>query len=310
MRPGIKVFAPATVGNAGVGFDVMGFALEYPGDEVIVRFCDTPGLRITSIAGAQGKLPYETERNTAGFAAFKLLEYLGETRRGIEMEIHKKLPIGSGLGSSAASAVAGAMAINELLGRPLEKRELLPFALQGEQLVSGGIFADNVAPSLLGGLILIRDPETMDVHRLPVPKGIYVTVIHPKVEVLTKAARGILSENVPLKKFIRQSANLGAFIIGCYHSDIELIGRSLQDIIIEPQRAGLIPHFYEVKEAALNAGALGCSISGAGPSIFAWSANSLVAERVGESMKNIYQQAKVENELIISPINQEGAIKL
>ena len=310
MQPGIKVFAPASVGNAAVGFDVMGFALEQPGDEVIVRFSDTPGLRITHISGAQGKLPYDPQKNTAGLAGLRLLEYLGESGRGIEMELHKKMPIGSGLGSSAASAVAGVMAINELLKRPLEKKQLLPFALQGEHLASGGWHADNVAPSLMGGLILIRDNETMDFHRLPIPNGIFVTVIYPHVEVLTKDARSILSDAVPLKKFIQQNANLGAFIIGLYNADVALIGRAFQDVVIEPQRAGLIPHFYEIKEVVMRAGALGCSISGAGPSIFALSANSLIAEEVGESMKRTYSQAGIEHNLYISPINQEGAIKL
>lgn len=310
MKAGIKVFAPASVGNAAVGFDTMGFALEQPGDEVVVRFSGKPGLRITLISGAGGKLPYELQKNTAGFAALKLLEHLGETGQGIEMDLHKKMPIGSGLGSSAASAVAGVFAINELLKRPLEKKELLPFAMQGEYLASGGFHADNVAPCLLGGLLLVRDHETFDVHRLPVPKGIYATVIYPKVEVLTKDARSILSQTVPLKKFVQQNANLGAFIIGMYNSDIGLIGRSLQDVVIEPQRAQLVPHFYEVKEAALLAGALGCSISGAGPSIFALSASSLIAEEVGEKMKAVYSAAKIEHELYMSPINQEGAVKL
>lgn len=309
MNSGIKVFAPASIGNAAVGFDIMGFALEKPGDEIIARFTDKPGLRITKITGAKGRLPYELDKNTAGFAALQLLKYLGEEKRGIELELHKKLPIGSGLGSSAASAVAGVMAVNELFKRPLEKRGLLPFALEGEKLASGGIHADNVAPSLIGGMVLIRDNETMDVHRLPVPRGLFATVIHPEVEILTKDARGILSDTVPLKKFIQQSANLGAFIIGMYNSDIGLIGRSLQDVIIEPQRARLIPHFKEVKEAALQAGALGCSISGAGPSIFALSANSLIAETVGEWMKQIYRDAGISYEIYQSPINQEGAIK-
>lgn len=309
MQSGIKVFAPASVGNAAVGFDVMGFAIEQPGDEIVVRFSNTPGLRITLISGAQGRLSYDPKKNTAGFAALKLLEHLNESGLGIEMELHKKMPIGSGLGSSAASAVAGVMAINELLKRPLEKRELLQFALQGEFLASGGWHADNVAPSLMGGLILIRDNTTLDFHRLPIPTGIYATVIYPHVEVLTKDARSILSDAVPLKKFIQQNANLGAFIIGLYSSDISLIGRSLQDVIIEPQRAKLIPHFYEVKEAVLKAGALGCSISGAGPSIFALSASSLIAEEVGEVMKRIYTQAKIEHDIYLSPINNEGAIK-
>ncbi len=310
MNSGIKVFAPASVGNVAVGFDVMGFALEQPGDEVVVRPSDKRGLRITLISGAQRKLPYDPLKNTAGFAALKLLEHLGESDRGIDMELHKKMPIGSGLGSSAASAVAGVFAVNELLKHPLEKRELLPFALQGELLASGGIHADNVAPCLIGGLMLVRDHETMDVHRLPVPKGIYATVVYPHVEVLTKDARSILSDSVPLKKFVQQSANLGAFIIGLYNTDLALVRRSLQDIVIEPQRAALVPHFHEVKEAALNAGALGCSISGSGPSIFALSDNSLIAEEVGEAMKKVYAQAKIEMDLFISPINQQGAIKL
>ncbi len=310
LSPGIKVFAPATIGNVGVGFDAMGLALEHPGDEVIARFSNTPGLRIVAISGANGKLPFEVEKNTAGYAAFKLLEHLGETGRGIELEVHKKMPFSSGLGSSAASAVAGAMAVNELLGRPLEKRALLPFALQGEQLVSGGMFADNVAPALLGGLLLIRDHETLDIHRLPVPRGIYVTLVYPKVEVQTKHARQILSDTVPLRSFVRQSANLAGFVIGMYQSDIALIGRSLQDLVIEPQRAALIPYFYEVKEKALTAGALGCSISGSGPTIFAMSANSLTAERVGEAMAAIYADAKMEYQIFISPVNQEGAVLL
>ena len=309
MNSGIKVFAPASVGNVAVGFDIMGFALEKPGDEIIVRFSDKFGLRITRITGVKGRLSYELKKNTAGFAALQLLRHLGEERRGIELEIHKKLPFGSGLGSSAASAVAGVMAINELLKRPLEKRELLPFALEGEKLASGDIHADNVAPSMMGGMVLIRDNETLDFHRLPTPRGIYATVVHPHVEILTKDARSILSDTVPLKKFIQQSANLGAFIIGMYNSDIDLIGRSLQDVIIEPQRAQLIPYFWEVKEAVLKAGALGCSISGGGPSIFALSANSLVAEEVGEQMERIYRNANIEHEIYHSPINQQGAIK-
>ncbi|MEZ4933245.1 MAG: homoserine kinase [Saprospiraceae bacterium] len=309
MRPGIKVFAPASVGNVAVGFDILGFAIEHPGDEIIARISDKPGLRITKITGAKGKLPYDVEKNTAGLAALRLLQHLGEKKLGIDMELHKKLPIGSGLGSSAASAVAGAFAINELLKRPLEKRELLPFALMGEELASGGIHADNVAPCMLGGMTLIRQNEPLDVQRLPVPRGLFATIIHPEVEVLTKDARNILSNVVPLKQMIQQNANLGAFIIGMFNSDIELIGRSLQDVVIEPQRAKLIPHFHEVKEAALNAGALGCSISGAGPSIFTLNANSLIAEAVGEAMQKVFHDAKIESQLYISPINQEGAIK-
>ncbi|MEZ4948282.1 MAG: homoserine kinase [Saprospiraceae bacterium] len=234
----------------------------------------------------------EVEKNTAGFAALSLLKHLGKEDLGIEMEIHKKMPFGSGLGSSAASAVAGAFAINELLKRPLEKRELLPFAMEGEMLASGSRHADNVAPSLLGGIVLTRDNETLDVHRLTIPKGLYATVIYPHVEVLTKSARDILSPTVPLKKMVQQSANMASFVLGLFNGDLDLIKRSLQDVVIEPQRAQLIPHFEKVKNAALEEGALGCSISGAGPSIFALSANSLIAEKIGKAMETIFQKKK------------------
>lgn len=304
---GIKVFAPASVANVACGYDVLGFALEKPGDEIIVRYSDTPGLRITKITGTKKKLPLDVEGNTAGVAALRLLESLGKTDIGIEMEIHKKMPFGSGLGSSAASAVAGAMAINELLGRPYEKRDLLPFAVMGESVASGAIHADNVAPSLLGGFTLVRDSHTFDVARLSVPRGLYAVVVYPHVEILTAEARAILSPTVPLKNMVQQSANLGALVIGLYNSDFGLIRRALKDVVIEPQRAKLIPHFYEVQNAALAEGALGCSISGSGPSIFALCDNSLIAENVGNAMSNIFKQNKIESELFISPINQEGA---
>lgn len=303
-KTGIKVFAPASVANVACGFDVLGFAIDKPGDEIIVRHTDTKGLKISKITG--GKLPYEVEKNTAGYAALKLLEHLGESEMGIEMEIHKKMPFGSGLGSSAASAAGAVFAINALLRNPLEKRELLQFAVLGESIASGAIHADNVAPSLLGGMTLVRDSETLDVHRIFTPKGLYATVIYPKVEVLTKEARAILKPEVPLKSMVKQSANLGAFVLGMFNSDFDLIKRSLQDIVIEPQRAQLIPHFFNVKNAALTEGVLGCSISGSGPSIFALSQNSLVAEKAGEAMKKVYEKAKIECELYISPINLEG----
>lgn len=310
MNAGIKIFAPASVANMACGFDILGFALDRPGDEIIARFSDTPGLRITKITGTKGKkLPTAIQKNTAGFAAWRLLQHLGEEERGIELEIHKKMPFGSGLGSSAASAVAGVMAVNELLRRPLEKRELLPFAVEGEQIADGAYHADNVAPSLIGGIILVRNNAELDVHRLPVLGGLQAVVIHPKIQILTKDARAVLSDTVSLKKSIEQSGNLGGLIVGLYQGDLDLISRSLQDVIIEPQRAKLIPHFAAVKEAALLQGALGCSISGAGPSIFALCANTTIAENVGEAMQDVFFNNKIESELFFSGINQEGAIK-
>ncbi len=303
---GIKVFAPASIGNFAVGFDVIGCCLDHPGDEIIAQISDTPGVQITKITGAQGKLSLEPALNTAGVAIQSLLDFLGEKKRGIELEIHKKMPLGSGLGSSAASAVAGAFVASELLKTGLSKRELLPFAAAGEAVASGGVHLDNVAPSMLGGLVLVRDNATYDVHRLLVPKGLMLAVVHPKIQILTKDARAILSKTVGLKDFVGQSANLGAFIIGLFNADIALIGRALRDDIIEPQRARLIPGFYEIKEAAMAVGALGCSISGAGPSVFALCKNTTEADDAGKAMQAAFLKNGVESTVYLSKINQEG----
>lgn len=308
MKSGIKVFAPATVSNVCCGFDILGFPIHGPGDEIVGKLSDKKGLRITKITGDKGRLPIEVEKNTAGVAALRLLEHLGETGIGIDIEIRKKMPFGSGLGSSAASAVAGAMIINEMFRRPLTKRELLSFAMEGEKLASGAYHCDNVAPSLLGGLIMCRDSNTFDVHRIYTPKGLQVTVVYPEVEILTKEARAILSDSVPLKSMIEQTGNIASLVLGMMNGDLELIKKSLHDAVIEPQRATLIPHFYDIKTAAMNAGALGCSISGSGPSIFALSANTKIAEEIGERFKAIYDNAKINNQVFVSPINLEGAV--
>ena len=307
-RTSIKVFAPATVANVACGFDILGFALHEPGDEVIARSSDEPGIRITKIFGDKGKLPLDVNKNTAGIAASAFLQEI-DYDGGIELEIHKKMPFGSGLGSSAASAVAGVFAVNELLERPKEKRELLHYAVLGEQGADGSYHADNVAPCLLGGMILIRDNKTLDVHRIPCPSGLYAIVIYPQINILTRSAREVLSEQVSLKQHIQQSGNIAALVLSLHTGDFDLLGRALNDVIIEPQRAPLIPHFYTVKDAALKAGALGCSISGSGPSIFALSNNSLIAEQVGQAMEAAFSDAKVESTVFISEINNEGVIK-
>lgn len=304
----VRAFAPASIGNVGVGFDIMGLCLERPGDEVKVRFASGTGLKITKITGADTELPVDPEKNTAGVAALRLLEHLGESKRGIELEIHKKMPSGSGLGSSAASAVAAVVAINELIQAHLTKKQLLPFACMGEQLASGSFHADNVAPCLLGGIVLIRDNPTLDVHSLHVPRGLYIAVVHPKIEVLTKHARSILKAEVSLKDHVRQSANLAAFLTGLYNDDLALLSRSLRDDIIEPQRASLIPGFYDVKAAALQHGALGCTISGAGPSVFALCSSRVVAESVGAAMQSAFKQHDIPGTIYLSAINPDGAI--
>lgn len=310
MSSGIKIFAPATVANLACGFDVLGLALEQPGDEIIVRLAKTAGVKITKITGDNGKLPLDASKNTAGIAAQAVLNALEDTTTGVELEIHKKMPFGSGLGSSAASAVAGAMAMNEILRHPFSKRELLPFAMAGENAASGAWHADNIAPCLIGGIMMIRSNKDLDVHRLPVPKGLYVTVIYPHIELLTKTARAILSDKVDLKNAIQQTANIAGFIQGLYTSNFELIANSLQDTLIEHQRAALIPNFYEIKETALSFGALGCSISGAGPSIFAIFNRLSVAEETALKMQMIWSKNKIQSSIYISPINQEGAILL
>ncbi len=309
MNQTVKVFAPASVANVAVGYDVLGFALESPGDEIHVRFAGEPGFRITAITGDNGKLPYAVADNTAGFAAQSLLDHLGE-RRGIEMEIHKKMPFGSGLGSSAASAAAAVMAVNELLGAPLAKKELLHFAVLGEQVADGAYHADNVAPALLGGMVLIRSNETLDVQSLPVPEDLFAAVIYPYIKILTKDARNVLSREVPLPQVIQQCGNMAGFVIGLFQSDYALIGRSLTDVIIEPQRAPLIPHFYDVKEAAVKSGALGCSISGAGPSVFALCKGRSKAEEVAGAMAAVFYEQNIQLESYVSPINPLGAVRL
>lgn len=302
---GLKVFAPASVANVACGYDVLGFALDKPGDEIIVKKSDDKGLKITKITG--GKLPYEVNKNTAGFTAQKILDHL-DYQGGINMEIHKKMPFGSGLGSSAASAAGAAMAINEILGRPLSKKELLPFAVLGEQVADGAYHADNVAPSLLGGMILIRDTPSLDFYKVYIPQGLHIVVIHPHIEILTKDSRGILKDTVEMSKHIAQSSNLAGLILGMQTSNFNLIRNSLTDVIIEPQRAHLIPGFYKVKDAALSEGALGCSISGAGPSIFAICTNTLIAENAAQSMQRIFADLKIESSIFHSKINKEGAV--
>lgn len=307
MKHTVRVFAPATVANVAVGFDILGFCLDKPGDEILVRRTSEAGFRIKCITGTGKKqLPLEAEKNTAGYAAVRLLEHVGYPSFGIEMEIHKQMPFGSGLGSSAASAAGGVVAVNELLGRPLSREQLLRFAVEGEQVADGAFHADNVAPSLLGGMILIRSNEELDVHALPFPDDLYAAVLYPEIEILTKDSRGVLADTVSLATAIQQSGNLATFISGLYRSDYAMLKRSLRDVMVEPQRAKLIPEFCRVQCAAYRAGALGCSISGAGPSIFSLSRGKDTAETVGQAMQAVYVDSGIATHLFISPINREG----
>ncbi len=310
MKPGIKVFAPASISNVCVGFDILGFAIHGPGDEIIISEGTQPGLIITEIRGAKGKLPLDTTQNTAGVSAVALLNHLGENKRPLEMIIHKKMPFGSGLGSSAASAVGGVFAVSEFLKTGLTKQELLPFAIEGEKVADGAIHADNVAPCLLGGMVIIRDNVMFDFKKLPIPAGLFICVIYPHVTVLTKESRAILKKEIPMDLFIRQQGNLAAFISAMYTSDFELLNKSLEDVVIEPQRAHLIPHFYALKEMALKEGAMGFSISGAGPSMFAICDNSFIAQEIANKAESFYASKKLKSDTYVSKINHDGAIVL
>ena len=301
----VTVFAPATVANVACGFDIFGFAVNEPGDVAKVTLRENPGVEITRITGDNGKLPKTAEKNTAGFAALRYLETI-QSQQGVSIELHKKMPLSSGLGSSAASAVAVLFAINTLFDNRLTKSELLGIALQSEKLACGAAHADNVAPALFGGFLLIRENNPPDIVELPVPENLYCTIIHPEIEINTVDARNILAPNVPLKDAVKQWANTAGLVAGLYRKDLTLISRSMNDYIIEPQRAKLIPHFYEMKKAALDSGALGCSISGSGPSLFALSNSQEIAQKIAGSMSAVLANYKICNQIYISTINTEG----
>ncbi len=301
----VTVFAPATVANVACGFDIFGFAVNEPGDVAKVTLRENPGVEITRITGDDGKLPKTAAKNTAGFAALRYLETI-KSQQGVSIELHKKMPLSSGLGSSAASAVAVLFAINTIFDNRLTKSELLSIALQSEKLACGAAHADNVAPALFGGFLLIRENNPADIVKLPVPENLYCTIIHPEIEINTADARNILSPNVPLKDAVKQWANTAGLVAGLYRKDLTLISRSMNDYIIEPQRAKLIPHFYELKKAALDRGALGCSISGSGPSLFALSNSQEIAQKIADSMSAVLANYKICNQIYISTINTEG----
>ena len=303
----IKIFCPATIANLNCGFDVMGLCLDGIGDEMIIRKVSEKGIRITKIIGAD--LPLETEKNVAGVAGMALLNAT-QTDFGFEIEIHKKIKAGSGIGSSSASAAGAVFGINELLGRPFTKHELVYFAMKGEVVASGSEHADNVAPCVLGGFTLVRGYNPLDVIRIESPSEIYAVVLHPHIEVKTSDSRAVLKPEVSLKNAITQWGNLGGLIAGLYTKDYRLIGRSLQDVIVEPARKHLIPNFDDVKNAALESGALGSGISGAGPSIFALCKGEPIATVVADNMKEAYKSTGIAFDIHISKVNDEGTKRL
>jgi homoserine kinase len=301
----IKVFAPATVANVSCGFDIFGLAVEQPGDEVWVKRRSDNQIIIKEITGEGGKLPYEANKNTVTVPIIKYLEHLN-LNHGFEVWLHKKMPLGSGLGSSSASSVAGVFAVNKLLGEPLKTEELLSFAMEGERIACGSAHADNVAPALLGGFVIIRSYSPLDFFKIPTPADLWVTIVHPDIEVNTKDARYILKNEVSMKKAISQMGNVAGMVAGLIQENYDLIGRSMVDFIIEPIRSILIPQFFEVKMAAIDNGALGCSISGAGPSVFAFCKGEETAKRVAIAMENEYKKVNINTNVFVSNINTSG----
>lgn len=299
----IKIFCPATIANLNCGFDVLGLCLEGIGDEMVIRQTTEKGIRITKITGAD--LPLETAKNVAGVAALALVNTINPDC-GFEIEIHKKIKAGSGIGSSSASAAGAVFGINELLGRPFTKPQLVDFAMKGEALASGCEHADNVAPCILGGFTLVRGYNPLDVIKIQSPSELFAVVLHPQIELKTSDSRAVLPSAVPLKEAITQWGNLGGFIAGLYTSDYSLISRSLRDVVIEPHRHKLIPGFENVKNAALDAGALGSGISGAGPSIFALCKGQDKAEKVAYAMSSSFLDTGIAFDFHISKVNDEG----
>lgn len=301
----IKIFAPATIANISCGFDVLGCCLDTVGDEMVVRKVPNKGIRISKIEGVD--LPFESDKNVAGVAALALLnEFKKNLDFGFEIDIYKNIKPGSGIGSSAASAAGTVFAINELLNKPFSKLQLVEFARKGEELACGSPIADNVAPAIFGGFTLVKSTNPLKIIELPSLDDLYTTILHPQIEIKTEDSRAILPKNVALKEAVKQWANVGALVHALHTNDYNLFSESLTDFIVEPHRSKLIYDFDKVKESALKAGALGCGISGSGPSIFTFSKNIQIAESVASSINDIYLKNNIPFKIYISKISTQG----
>ncbi|MDH5602814.1 MAG: homoserine kinase [Cyclobacteriaceae bacterium] len=306
-KTNIKVFAPATVANVGCGFDIMGFALKEIGDEITLSLRSDKKLNIRSISGAD--IPTDPEKNVATVALKKMLDEINESI-GFDIDIVKKVHPGSGLGSSASSSAGVVVAANKLLGSPCSTTELISYAMEGEKLVSSKPHADNVGPAILGGFVIIRGYHPLDVISIDYPEDLHVTIAHPQIEIKTAEAKKMLKDRIPLDDAITQWGNVAGLVTGLITKDLDLIGRSLQDVIIEPVRSILIPLYNESKAAALNAGALGYNISGSGPSMFAFSKNLASAQKIQKAIERIYAQANIPVQYHLSQINKQGVIEI
>ena len=308
MKNSIKVFAPATVANVVCGYDVLGFAVDAPGDEVIMRLTSAKGINLSKITGDDGRLPLNPEKNTVSASVQHYLNHIGQPDLGIDIELHKKMPIGSGLGSSSASTVAGLFAINSLLGNKLQNRDLVPFAMKGEELACGYGHADNVAPALMGGFVLIRSYEPLDIISLPFPDDLHAAIVYPEVDVPTKDARQMIRSKVLLKDAVTQWGNVAGLVSGLFLKDYELIGRSMTDVLVEPTRAILIPEFYTLRQLALEGGAIGFGISGSGPSVFALTKDADTAARITEKLQGHLKNIAINSLSFVSQVNKKGPV--
>jgi len=302
----VRAYAPATVANASSGFDVLGFALEEPGDIVICKMSDRPGIRIAPMTGAFSSLPNDPELNTAGVAVQALLN-THKLSLDMELEIQKGVPIVGGMGSSASSAVAAVVAVNELFNLKLAARELLPFVLESERVATGVPHADNAAPSLLGGFTLIHSLDPLDIISLATPASFACALVHPHMQIKTRDAREILPQSIPMATATKQMGHIAGFVAGLYQEDLDLIRRSLVDELAEPYRGRLIPGYAQVKAAALEQGALGCGISGSGPSMFALCPTADIVQKAGRAMEQAFLRVNLKSDLYISAISQQGA---
>ena len=303
MPESLKIFAPATVANVGPGFDILGFALDAPGDIILLEESDTSTHIISNQSGID--LPEDPSRNVATVALDAYLDSIGSPQK-FRVCFIRKIPAGSGIGSSAASSAATVYGANRMLGSPLQVPELVPFAMKGEEAASGSAHADNVAPALMGGFVLIRSYDPLDLNRIPGPPGLHCCVVHPAINIATEDSRKILKTSVPLKTAISQCGNVAGLVSGLITANYRLIRSSMVDLIAEPVRSFLIPEYEKVKAHAMDAGALGCSISGSGPSIFSLCENGQIAANVGNAMQAVFEAAGIDSKLYISKVNQEG----
>lgn len=309
MSDSVIAFAPASIGNVAVGFDMLGLALTDVGDRVVARRTGEDNITIREVRGLDGEIhPYlstDPTQNTASIAAQAFWDVHGDAG-GVQLDVHKGVPLQSGMGSSAASAVAAVVAVNALLDSPLEPEMLLPYALEGEKFASGGLHADNVAPSLLGGLVLCPSVLLPNVVRLPAPPGVSAVLMHPELQVNTAQARRGLAKGYSMDQWLQQQGYLAAFVAACASGDIGLLGRSLHDVVIEPQRSAAVTCFDTVKEAAVRAGALGCSLSGSGPSMFAL-CEDREARNIASAMEQACRALGIECQSWVSSMNADGA---